>query len=56
MQGIKRIRIIIDTNLFISFIIGKQLKKLKNYLVHSRVVLVLTKQSILEIKLVTARP
>ncbi len=56
MQGIKRIRIIIDTNLFISFLIGKQLRKLKNYLVNSRVVLILTKQSILEIKLVTARP
>ncbi|NOX46158.1 MAG: putative toxin-antitoxin system toxin component, PIN family [Chlorobi bacterium] len=56
MQAKKRIRIIIDTNLFISFLIGKRLGKLKEYLVNSGVALILSEQNILEIKLVTTRP
>ena len=56
MSGTKKIRAIIDTNLFISFLIGKRLKKLKDYLVNSRIVLIFSEQNILEIELVSARP
>ena len=45
---IDEIKVIIDTNLFISFLIGKRLKKLKDYLINSRVLLVFSEQNILE--------
>jgi uncharacterized protein len=51
-----KIKIIIDTNLFISFLIGKRLSNLKNAIINSKVLLVLSEQNINEIKIVTARP
>lgn len=51
----KKIRIIIDTNLFISFLIGKKLIGLKQVLVDSKVELIFSDQNILELKLVTGR-
>ncbi len=52
----KKIKIIIDTNLFISFLIGKKLARLKHHLVHSKVQLIFSKQNIDELKMVTERP
>ena len=51
----KKIKTIIDTNLFISFLIGKRLSGLKAYLVDSNVELVFSEQNITELKLVTCR-
>jgi putative PIN family toxin of toxin-antitoxin system len=50
------IRAIIDTNLWISFLIGKQLKSLKPLLVNQSIQPVFTTQLIDEIKIVTQRP
>ncbi len=49
-------RIVIDTNVMISFLIGKRLQRLKGKLADSSVKLVLTEQLITELKLVTGRP
>lgn len=51
----KKIKVIIDTNLFISFLIGKKLSKLKKLISHSGIVLIFSHQHILELKLVTSR-
>ncbi|MCD4791572.1 MAG: putative toxin-antitoxin system toxin component, PIN family [Bacteroidales bacterium] len=48
-------RIIIDTNLFISFLIGKKLKGLKDLIVNSKIRLLFTHQTIQEIQIVTKR-
>ncbi|HKK62842.1 MAG TPA: putative toxin-antitoxin system toxin component, PIN family [Bacteroidales bacterium] len=52
----KKIRIVIDTNLFISFLIGKRIKGLKKSLVQSTVQLIFSEQNIEELKIVTRRP
>ncbi|MBK8807263.1 MAG: putative toxin-antitoxin system toxin component, PIN family [Bacteroidales bacterium] len=49
------IRVIFDTNVWISFLIGKRLSILKNYIMDGRVIIVTTKQLLTEIKLVTSR-
>ncbi|MCK9412186.1 MAG: putative toxin-antitoxin system toxin component, PIN family [Prolixibacteraceae bacterium] len=49
-------RIVIDTNVMISFLIGKRLQRLKGKLADSSVKLILTARLIKELKLVTARP
>lgn len=51
----KKIKVIIDTNLFISFLIGKRLSNLKKLISHSGIVLIFSHQHILELKLVTSR-
>jgi putative PIN family toxin of toxin-antitoxin system len=51
----KKIKAIIDTNLFISFLIGKKLKSLKQRLNDASVELIFAEQNILEIKIVTSR-
>ena len=51
----KKIKIIIDTNLFISFLIGKQLKKLKDNIVNNGIILIFSEQNILELKIVTVK-
>ena len=56
MPRSKTIKVIIDTNLFISFLIGKRLIKLKQLLVNSQIKLIFSEQNILELKLVTDRP
>lgn len=56
MPGKKRIKVIIDTNLFISFLIGKRLVSLKQTLVSSIIQLVFSEQNISELKIVTSRP
>lgn len=51
-----KIKIIIDTNLFISFLIGKRLAGLKQTLVQSTVQLIFAEQNIEELRIVTRRP
>ena len=50
-----KIRVIIDTNLFISFLIGKRLKGLNELLVNSNVILIFSEQNIQEILMVSRR-
>ena len=45
----KPYRIIIDTNLWISFLIGKVLRGLQNYLYHEKVVVITCKEQIFEL-------
>jgi putative PIN family toxin of toxin-antitoxin system len=49
-------RVIIDTNLWISFLIGKELQNLKDQITTEKVRLITTEQLITELKIVTARP
>ena len=48
-------KIIINANLWISFLIGKELHNLKDIIVNERIKLILTDQLIDELKLVTSR-
>lgn len=50
------IKVIIDTNLWISFLIGKELANLKEWIVDRTIQVVLCEQIIEEINLVTQRP
>jgi putative PIN family toxin of toxin-antitoxin system len=52
----KTINIIIDTNIWISFLIGKSLKGLHRYLHNERIKIVVCKEQIREIKEVVQRP
>ncbi|RUS94341.1 putative toxin-antitoxin system toxin component, PIN family [Trichormus variabilis] len=52
----KEIKTIIDTNLWISFLIGKGLAELKNILVEETIQLVISSEILEEINLVTKRP
>ena len=56
MSNKKIIKIIIDTNLWISFLIGKQLASLKSLLVEQTIQPILSEQLLQEIILVTQRP
>ena len=56
MQNQKQIKVIIDTNLWISFLIGKELLGLKTLLIEQTIQVVLSKQILQEIILVTKRP
>ncbi|WP_265275962.1 putative toxin-antitoxin system toxin component, PIN family [Nostoc sp. KVJ3] len=49
-------KIIIDTNLWISFLIGKELKELKNLLVEQTIQLIISEEILQEITVVTQRP
>ena len=56
MPKSKRIKVIIDTNLFISFLIGKKLKILKELLTDFRVELIFAEQNMEELRMVSQRP
>lgn len=56
MPANKAIKIIIDTNLWISFLIGKELKELKNLLVEETIQVVISEEILQEIIIVTQRP
>jgi putative PIN family toxin of toxin-antitoxin system len=56
MPSQKPSRVIIDTNLWISFLIGKELRNLKDLIVSERIKLVTTDQLVNELKIVSARP
>ena len=49
-------KVIIDTNLWISFLIGKKLASLKDFIVEEKVILIICEQLLTEIKEVTSRP
>ncbi|MDR2146774.1 MAG: putative toxin-antitoxin system toxin component, PIN family [Tannerella sp.] len=51
----KNIRVIFDTNVWISFLIGKRLSKIKGYISDGRITIVTTEQLLTEIKTVTSR-
>jgi uncharacterized protein len=56
MPDNKPIKVIIDTNLWISFLIGKQLASLKSLLVEGTIQPVFSRQLLDEITIVTQRP
>src|SRR2546428_6551634 len=49
-------KVIFDTNIWISFLIGKKLQFIKDLIINERLVLVLSEQLLLEIRMVTQRP
>lgn len=51
----KNIRVIFDTNVWISFLIGRRLSSIKKHLINSQIVIITTEQLLKEIKEVTAR-
>ena len=55
MPSQKPSRIIIDTNIWISFLIGKELQDLKDLIASDKVKVITTDQLIKEIRLVTSR-
>ncbi len=55
MPSKKPSRVIIDTNLWISFLIGKDLQNLKDLIVNERIRLITTDQLTNELRLVTSR-
>lgn len=48
-------KVIFDTNVWISFLIGKRLSKIKNHIASGNITIIVTDQLLLEIKLVTSR-
>jgi len=56
MQEKLKPKVIVDTNLWVSFLIGKQLASLKDLLVEGTIQVVLSEQLIAEIQIVTQRP
>jgi len=55
MPSQKTGKIIIDTNVWISFLIGRELQDLKDLIVNEKVKIITTDQLINEIRLVTSR-
>lgn len=51
----KNVRVIVDTNVWISFLIGKRLSNLKQHIVEEKVTIITSEQLLTEIKLVTQR-
>lgn len=56
MPNSKILKVIIDTNLWVSFLIGKELVNLKGLIVDGQVQPVFSKESLDELKQVTQRP
>jgi hypothetical protein len=51
----KNVRVIFDTNVWISFLIGKRLAKIKHYISDGTVIVITSDQLLFEIKSVTSR-
>lgn len=51
----KEIKVIFDTNVWISFLIGRRLSKLKQYISDRKITIITTEQLLTEIKTVTKR-
>lgn len=51
----KKVKVIFDTNVWISFLIGRRLSKVKQYISNGSIIIVTTEQLLTEIKLVTNR-
>ncbi len=56
MKNNESFKVIIDTNLWISFLIGKQLSSLKDLLVNQKIQPIFSAQLLEEINIVTKRP
>lgn len=56
MNGHKSIKVIFDTNIWISFLIGKRLQSVKDLIASQQLIVVLSEQLLLELKMVTQRP
>ena len=56
MQRRSKLRVIIDTNCWISFLIGRRLSKLVNLLSNERIQLIICDELLAEIQEVTTRP
>lgn len=54
-MSVKNIRVIFDTNVWISFLIGKRLISIKQYIANGRITIITTTQLLVEIKEVTSR-
>ena len=52
----KNIKVIFDTNVWISFLIGKRLQMIQEYIVDENITIIITEQLLVEIKAVTKRP
>jgi uncharacterized protein len=55
MRSQKQNKIVIDTNVWISFLIGKELQHLKDLIIDEKVKLITTHQLIAELRIVTSR-
>ena len=51
----KSVKVIFDTNVWISFLIGKRLAKIRQYISDGSIVIVISEQLLTEIKTVTSR-
>lgn len=51
----KTVKVIFDTNVWISFLIGKRLTKIKQYIANGKILIVTTEQLLTEIRIVTSR-
>lgn len=51
----KNSKVIFDTNVWISFLIGKRLAKIKHHIENGNIIIVVTDQLLAELKIVTAR-
>lgn len=51
----KSVKVIFDTNVWISFLIGKRLAKIKHHIADESITIVITEQLLTEIKTVTSR-
>ncbi|GAB1450489.1 hypothetical protein MASR2M47_05450 [Draconibacterium sp.] len=51
----KVVKVIFDTNVWISFLIGKRLARIKQYISEGSITIVITEQLLTEIKMVTNR-
>jgi len=51
----KSVKVIFDTNVWISFLIGKRLSKIKEYISDGNITIVTTEQLLVELKIVTNR-
>lgn len=56
MPNRKNIKVIFDTNIWISFLIGKRLQVIKDLIIEQKLEIILSDQLLLEIQLVTQRP
>ena len=52
----KSVKVIFDTNVWISFLIGKRLSIIKNHIASQQIIIIITPQLITEIRNVTALP
>ncbi len=51
----RSLKVIFDTNIWISFLIGKRLRSIQDYITDGSISIIVTEQLITEIKLVTSR-